>query len=359
MSHILLPQQQYQCFGHQMQETKLIQAVSQQTPGQAWIFWGPKGVGKTTLAYRFIRFLLASDKKPEYIQQAQYNNHMGIPESEPICRLIARGSCLDIKEIGQDDTKEINVDAIRNILPFIRTTSYHDTWRVILILDADNMNIHACNALLKMLEEPPQKTLFILCCVHPQRLSATLRSRCQKLQLHPLNSMDFSDAIRAWKPHWDNQTIHDLWIQSQGCPGRAIMMMDEDRSVYQPVYQQCIQILSYVDQQSWGQVLECLDQSLKEHHVALLTLGSGFITCLERMIKGQFGSCTSLSDDERKLFDRLASKIPMDQWFDYHKDLQNFIKKIDARHLDAPTALMSYFASWFNPTSQIKSGARS
>lgn len=103
------------------------------------------------------------------------------------------------EKVEKKRTELITVAQIREALDFVTISSSRNGFRVVLIVPAENMNTNAANALLKMLEEPPAQTLFILVTHHPQRLPATVRSRCHRFVLSP-------------PPH--AAALH--WLQAQG-----------------------------------------------------------------------------------------------------------------------------------------------
>jgi DNA polymerase-3 subunit delta' len=88
----------------------------------------------------------------------------------------------------------VSVNEVRRTVPFFGSTAAVDGWRVCVVDTVDEMNANAANALLKVLEEPPQRSLFLLVTHSPARLLPTIQSRCRKLPLRPL-AMD--DVIRA------------------------------------------------------------------------------------------------------------------------------------------------------------------
>ena len=89
----------------------------------------------------------------------------------------------------------LSVDEIRQLAGFFGMTSGAGGWRVAIVDTADDMNDNAANALLKMLEEPPARAMLLLLANTPGRLLPTIRSRCQRLDLRPLD--DAGDGRRS------------------------------------------------------------------------------------------------------------------------------------------------------------------
>ncbi len=135
---------------------------------------GPEGVGKATLAYRFARFLLANpDPSSQAVQEAR---DLSVPERHPVVGQVARQSHPDLSVIRRQPTKDgkslkgdIAVEDVRDGLALFRTTAGAGGWRVVVIDAADDLNRSSANALLKMLEEPPQRAVFLMIAHRPAR----------------------------------------------------------------------------------------------------------------------------------------------------------------------------------------------
>lgn len=217
-------------YGHGAAERAFLDAWTTGRLHHAWLLTGPHGVGKATLAYRIARFVLAGGG--EGSGGGLFGNtgpdKLDVPAEHHAARLIAAGShpCLKILERLENDkgklAKEITVDQVRHLIPFLGTTPADGGWRVVLVDAADDMNRAAANALLKMLEEPPVKTLFLLISHAPGRLLPTIRSRCRRLTLAPLEPASVYAAIQGISPNMASAEADELVALAQGCPGRAL-----------------------------------------------------------------------------------------------------------------------------------------
>ncbi|HKY19240.1 MAG TPA: DNA polymerase III subunit delta' [Rhizomicrobium sp.] len=153
----------------------------------AWLITGPPGIGKATLAYRIARYLLA------YGATAQGPEDLSLAQDHAVSRQVAAQShpgLLVLKRALNPKTGKLmtvlSVDEIRRLADFFGMTSGAGGWRVAIVDTADDMNDNAANALLKMLEEPPADAVLLLLSNMPGRLLPTIRSRCQRLDLRPL-----------------------------------------------------------------------------------------------------------------------------------------------------------------------------
>ncbi len=131
-----------------------------------YIFSGPRGTGKTTMARILAMSLNCEDgptSKPD-------------PQSR-VCREIAAGSTMDVIEI--DAASNRRIDDIRELRESVKYRPARDRYKVFIIDEAHQITNDAFNALLKTLEEPPEWVVFILCTTEPQSIPATIGSRCQ------------------------------------------------------------------------------------------------------------------------------------------------------------------------------------
>lgn len=182
------PRQHYELIGQQEAEQHIVQAAKGGRMPHAWLLAGPEGVGKATLAYRMARFFLSGLPMGE---------DLSISRDMPAAKMIAAGSHPDllVLERSFDEKKNklhknISIDDVRKIEPFLRLTSSQGFWRVALIDGADTLSHEGQNALLKILEEPPSHSLLILTAGNASALLTTIRSRCRVLKLPALSEKD-------------------------------------------------------------------------------------------------------------------------------------------------------------------------
>ncbi len=149
----------------------------------AYLLCGIRGVGKTTIA-RLMAMAVNCDAPSE-----------GEPCGTcPACSSIAAGSSLDVQEM--DAASHTGVDDIREILDSVRYPPGKLRMRVYIIDEAHMLSASAFNALLKTLEEPPEKVLFILATTEPEKLPITVRSRCQRFDLRRLSVGEIAGYLR-------------------------------------------------------------------------------------------------------------------------------------------------------------------
>jgi DNA polymerase-3 subunit delta' len=122
----------------------------------------------------------------------------------------------------------LSVDEIRRLADFFGMTSGAGGWRVAIVDTADDMNDNAANALLKMLEEPPARAMLLLLSNTPGRLLPTIRSRCQRLELRPLEPATLEQALTQFLPEASHAERASLARLSGGSIGAALTLASGD-----------------------------------------------------------------------------------------------------------------------------------
>jgi DNA polymerase III subunit delta' len=189
-------------FGHDAAEQAFLAAYRSGRVPHAWLIGGEAGIGKATLAYRMARFVLAHpDPSHAAVQSAAT---LALDPAHPTVRRIAGNAHTDLlvlERIPGDTGKMrtvITVDQVRRLVTFFGSTAGEGGWRVCIVDSADELKYpEGSNALLKMLEEPPARSVFLLVSHAPGRLLPTIRSRCRRLTLKPLGPGDVVHAATA------------------------------------------------------------------------------------------------------------------------------------------------------------------
>jgi DNA polymerase III subunit delta' len=195
------PRETQMLFGHTEAEQAFLDAYRAGRMPHAWLIGGARGIGKATLAYRMARFVLAHpDPSIAAVQRAA---SLALEGDHPVTRRVAAQGHPDLlvveRTVGDNDKlrAQIAVDDVRRTIGFFGSTAGEGGWRVCIVDAADELNAAGANALLKILEEPPEKALLIVVSHAPGRLLPTIRSRCRRLALRPLLPEDVAWAVSA------------------------------------------------------------------------------------------------------------------------------------------------------------------
>jgi DNA polymerase-3 subunit delta' len=202
---IPLPRETTTFVGHQAAEQVLLEAYRSGRMHHGWILAGERGIGKATLAFRLARFILAHPDPTSMEVVAAHN--LFVPADHVVARRLAlgvHGNLLHLQREWNDERNryrtELQVGTVRRIIPFLGTTASEGGWRVVIVDPADDMNPSAANAILKNLEEPPQRTLFLLIARSRGALLPTIRSRTRTLNLDPLTLAETEEVARTISP---------------------------------------------------------------------------------------------------------------------------------------------------------------
>lgn len=223
MSEGYAPAQIAELVGHAAQAAMLAEAASGGRLHHAWLISGPEGVGKATLALRFLRWLLAG--------RPAGGAPLAVPETSPVFRRIAAGAHPDLRvlapEAGEKGVKRIiRVEDARALPRFLSLTPAEGGWRGVLVDEAEAMNAEAQNALLKTLEEPPARAVLVLTSHAPDRLLPTIRSRCRRLELFPLPEAEVAAVLTRLLPDTPAAERGRLAALADGAPGRALRLAE-------------------------------------------------------------------------------------------------------------------------------------
>lgn len=191
------PAEQTKLFGHAEAEDFLARSYRSGKGHHAILMEGPEGIGKATLAFRFANHVLHNpdpSAAPESLAAPSL--------ASPITRQLAAGSSHNLLHLTRPvDEKSgkvksaITVDEVRKAGKFLAQTSGTGNWRIVIIDPADDLNRNAANAILKILEDPPKRALFLVLTHAPGKLLPTIRSRCMPLALAPLSDADLVSAL--------------------------------------------------------------------------------------------------------------------------------------------------------------------
>ena len=242
---VVTPQNNFFLLGQEEAEKVVLDSYNNHTLHNSWLISGEKGIGKATFAYKFARFLLDPKRSNKTLNTS--------PDSQSN-RLISSNSHPDLKVVERDyietDRKKvlkaikdgeamseselqnlkksafIRIDDVRTINEFMAKKSSQDGWRVVIVDSIDDMNAAAANALLKILEEPPAKSIIMLISHNVGKLLPTIKSRCSKLVLRPLDENNLVCLLRRYRPDLEEKEVKGIAHIASGSIGKALAYAD-------------------------------------------------------------------------------------------------------------------------------------
>lgn len=220
--------------GHARQERIFLDAFISGRMHHAWLLHGLKGVGKATFAYRAARFLMAeggAEAGSSLFGASASPQSLDAAPDHPAVRLITAGSHPDLfaLEASQKTPRgpsTISVESVRDLISSTHLTIAGDAWRVIIIDATENLNRSSANTLLKLIEEPPPRTVLFIISHQVGEVMPTIRSRCLRLPFAGIEDRDVARILAARRPDADTDLIAQTVRLAGGSPGRGLALLD-------------------------------------------------------------------------------------------------------------------------------------
>ncbi|HCC23656.1 TPA: hypothetical protein DF272_05805 [Candidatus Falkowbacteria bacterium] len=223
----------WQVIGHEPILRFLENSLVKRSLAHAYIFAGPAKIGKTTIAKRFCRFVIC-EKFTKLDFSVNDLAQLGCGECNP-CRMNAKGLYADFhiveRELNKSGVlkKNISIEQIRNLRSRLNKRSYQNSYKVVLIPEAEALSVEAGNGLLKFLEEPTPKTILILNVTDKNLVLPTILSRCQTLQFAPVpRETVYQDLLSRGL---NNNDAWEIAALSAGRPTVAVQLA-ENKDVF-------------------------------------------------------------------------------------------------------------------------------
>ena len=170
---------QKQLFSYKNTFLDIVNLYNQKKLPNKILFSGPKGIGKATFAYHLINYIFSKDEESNYdIDNLQIN------DSNKSFKLVLNQTHPNFHLIDLlDEKKIIEISQIRNMINYANKSAFNNKERIVLIDNAENLNLSSSNALLKIIEEPNENVFFILIFDNNRKIIETIKSRCLKFNL--------------------------------------------------------------------------------------------------------------------------------------------------------------------------------
>ncbi len=355
------PRRNPELIGHGAPERAMLEAALSGRLPHAWLIGGPPGIGKATLAFRFARFVLsgAADQGGGLFNEVPTDLHVD-PE-HPTFRRIASGGHADLltierlssfeEEAGDDKAgrkkvpKELPVDQVRRIAPFLRLTPAEGGWRVVVVDEAEKMNRNSANAILKVLEEPPARSLILLVSNNPGALLPTIRSRCRRLTLEPLPEAEIAACLARIATDLGEADRLALARLAEGSIGRAVALLREGGL---DLYRGLIGLLDTLPRLDLSEVHQLSDRLGGAAGEGTYRVATGLLLWwLERLVRAIARGTlpAEVTAGEAALMQRLAAAHGLERWMEVWDNTTHIFAQADTANLDRKQVVLRAFLS--------------
>ena len=216
----LEPSSQLNLFSHKEELQKLINLFKNNNLPNKILFSGEKGIGKCTLAYHLINYILSSNEDFSY----DLDNLKIIPDNKSFKLVQNKSNPNFILVDIQEEKKNIDISQIRNLILTLNKSSFNTKPRFVLIDNIELLNINAVNALLKILEEPNDNINFILI-NNNKRILPTLKSRCLNFKIRLTSKQSIEIANKILDNNY-NEFLNEDLVNNYSTPGEILNLID-------------------------------------------------------------------------------------------------------------------------------------
>ena len=205
---IIEPQNQLNLFGYENYFNAFIELYEKKKLPNTILLSGEKGLGKSTFVYHFINYVLSKNEKFNYS-----TNNFSINEKNYSYKLLNKNTHPNFFLIeNRNLEKGIKIDQARNLLRFLNKSTYSRDLKLIMIDNAEYLNLNSSNALLKAIEEPRDNTFFFIICNDSSKILSTVKSRCTEFRFF-FNTSQKKDIFQNLIEQYDNKFVIDTILK--------------------------------------------------------------------------------------------------------------------------------------------------
>lgn len=341
------PREVADLLGHDAAEAVLLEAWNSGRLPHAWLITGPKGIGKATLAYRFARFVLAQGLGGQSGTLFGASDSLAVAADDPVFRRVASAGHADLLTVERpiDTTgrrkSEITVNEVRRLRGFFTLTAAESGYRIAIVDSADELNRSAANALLKILEEPPEKSLILLVAQGPEALLPTIRSRCRRLVLRPLPAERVMTLLSRHYPSLPQDERKALAELGGGSPGRALSLAEAGGI---SAYQDLVALLAPLPRLDWVAVHRWADHLARRENARLHVLTLDLLTLWLSRLMRSAATKTDIAEavpGEFALRPLVAAKFGLRCWLHAIDEIARDATVAEALNLDRKQLLLN------------------
>jgi DNA polymerase-3 subunit delta' len=340
-------------------EAKLLEMWNSEKFPHALAICGPKGIGKATLAFHLARFILNETENESssglfsHAQDALFGGEdvpvtkLAVGQDTRAYKQVISGGHPDILAIGDfykgeelaDPDYKPNVEDIRKIPQFLSKTAGYGGWRIVLVDNADKMMTSAQNAILKVLEEPPKKTLMLLVVHREGAMLPTIKSRIRTLRMQPLQTQTIKELLMRDNPALDSDEADLLALLAEGSAGRAVELARSGGAEHVPKV--LGMLASLKDMKASDKDVFCETMGGKANAALLMQWREILLWVIETVITAKARGIDPFADID--MSGQLTLKMAMQNflaqgsvqdWLDVLEELKEHFYECDIRYLD-------------------------
>ena len=225
--------------GHREFLNQFCTSKQKSTLHHAYLLSGHLGIGKSYLARQLAAYLLQEEQGADINVNPidEVETALSLNEDNPVWRQVFYHSHPDLiylSAIKSEANKsgQIKLDDIKSISNLTNHQSGRGGWRVIILDSLDKINQNGANAILKLLEEPPVKTIFFLVSHNISKVIPTIRSRCQHIKLEPITNQDAYLILKEHSHDLKDDELGGLVSLCEGSPGMALLISSSGISLF-------------------------------------------------------------------------------------------------------------------------------
>jgi DNA polymerase-3 subunit delta' len=348
--------------GHEEIEQSLLRDYLSGRLPHAIVLAGPPGIGKATLAFRLARFLFSQGDGQQgggLFGDIAPPTSLHVAPENPVFRRVASAGHADLVTVERefDEKKgrlktEISVEAVRRIHPFLRMTAAEGGWRAVIVDSAEYLNTSSQNALLKILEEPPQKTVLILTTSQPGSFLPTIRSRCRMIHMEPLPEKTISTLLDKMAPGLALDEKSALSRLAQGSIGKALQFYQDDGVA---LYRQLLAVASTVPQLDMEEVHKLAEKLGKWGAEQSYTTATEIITgWCERQARATARGQAPMDviPGDAAVFQKISAAYPPGHFLRAWEKISQLVLQTEIYNLDKKQAILGAFLALQKPDYQ-------
>jgi len=305
-----------------------------------WLFSGMKGVGKASVALDMAEMILGKTnedkiqvKKKVHPDLLYIERSLTETEKKEILKLLKDGKAVD-DDGERKKSAEITVDDIRAIDGFVRLSSATG-WKVIIIDAADEMNLNAANAALKIIEEPPKNTVIFLIAHNERRLLPTILSRARKVNFYPFADDDIVTVLKNRNPELKDSDAKVIASFAKGSVGEALNLLENNAP--------CLfaQLLELYDNFPKINVLNAykLAEKADKDEGYYETIKGLYLNFLAALVKARSGA----GEDSGEVLFKISNKVDTEKVLGLWEKTERLYHEATLRYLDKKQVLVNSF----------------